>query len=301
METVSFTFIDILINIVLAAIMLGLGLSLTTDNFKNIIRYPRAFFIGLSSQMIALPLLAFVLLLFTNLTPEFKVGIMILASCPGGTTSGFVTFLFKGNLALAIALTSVNSLLTIFTIPLITNLSLEYFMHQHAELNLPLWNTVLQIFLITLLPAGLGILIKSNFSRFAEAIQSKIKYILILLLAVVYSIKFFAGEEHGGTGIVWKEVWVLMPYVLIFNIVCFVFSIGIGKLTSLKIRDAYTIAIEVSLHNTTLALLIGGTLLQNQELVKPALIYSMFSFWTAIIFVQFIKWIYKKKIQTEKI
>ena len=79
-------------------------------------------------------------------------------------------------------------------------------------------------------------------------------------------------------------MWSIFPYVLIFNVVCFVFSIFIGRVTKLAVRDAFTIAIEVALHNTTLALLIAGTLLQNQAMAKPALLYSLFSFWTALIF-----------------
>jgi BASS family bile acid:Na+ symporter len=88
-------------------------------------------------------------------------------------------------------------------------------------------------------------------------------------------------------------MWLIFPYALIFNVACFVFSIFIGKISKLNIRDAFTIAIEVALHNTTLALLIAGTLLQNQEMAKPALLYSLFSFWTAVIFGFLMNRIYK--------
>ncbi len=118
-------------------------------------------------------------------------------------------------------------------------------------------------------------------------------------MATVYLIKFFAGEQLGGTGITAAEVWTILPYALIFNVACFVFSIIIGKVSHLSIRDAFTIAIEVSLHNTTLALLIGGTLLNNQDLVKPALIYSMFSFWSAVLFSLITIWLYKDQLKKE--
>lgn len=122
----------------------------------------------------------------------------------------------------------------------------------------------------------------------------------MVLLAIVYSVKFFAGEQYGGTGITAAEAWTIFPYTLIFNVACFILSIGFGKLTRLTIRDAFTIAIEVTLHNTTLALLIAGTLLHNQEMVKPALVYSMFSFWSAILFGIITKLIYKDKLSFEK-
>jgi len=300
MEALSFTYIDILISAVLASIMFGLGLSLTLDNFKRIVLYPRAFIIGLLSQMLILPAIAFVILLFADLPPEFKVGIMILAACPGGTTSGFITYLFKGNVALSISMTTINSMLTIFTIPIIVNLALEHYMGTHVDFQLPFGSSVIQIFLVTLLPAALGVMVRQLAEKTAHVMEKYVKYIMILLLAGVYTIKFFVGEQHGGTGITGEEVWTIFPYALIFNVVCFVFSIFIGKLSRLRIRDAFTIAIEVSLHNTTLAILIGGTLLQNQELVKPALIYTLFSFWSALVFGMLTKVIYKKQFVENK-
>ena len=299
MEALSYSFIDILISFVLSAIMFGLGLSLTVENFRDIVIFPRAFFVGLGSQMIALPVIAFIILLFSNLPDAFKVGIMILAACPGGTTSGFVTYLLKGNVALSISLTSINSLLTIFTIPFIVNLALRYYMNQEVGLTLPILSSITQIFLVTLFPAGLGVFVRSIKPIIAAVLQKRLKYILMLLLAVVYSIKFFAGEKHGGTGITSAEVWMIIPYAFIFNVACFLFSIAFGKITRLAIRDAFTIAIEVSLHNTTLALLIAGTLLQNQDMVKPALIYSMFSFWSAVLFGIITKWVYKDQFNEQ--
>jgi BASS family bile acid:Na+ symporter len=296
----SLTYIDFLISVVLATIMFGLGLSLTLNNFKRIVLYPRAFIIGLLSQMLILPAIAFVILLFADLPPEFKVGIMILAACPGGTTSGFITYLFKGNVALSISMTTINSMLTIFTIPIIVNLALEHYMGTHVDFQLPFGSSVLQIFLVTVLPAALGVSVRQLAEKTAHVMEKYLKYIMILLLAGVYTIKFFVGEQHGGTGITGDEVWTIFPYALIFNVVCFVFSIFVGKLSRLRIRDAFTIAIEVSLHNTTLALLIGGTLLQNQDLVKPALIYTLFSFWSALVFGILTKVIYKKQFVESK-
>jgi BASS family bile acid:Na+ symporter len=173
-------------------------------------------------------------------------------------------------------------------------------MNQEAELHLPILSSIIQIFLITLFPAALGVFVRSIKPIIAQVIQKWLKYILMLLLAAVYTIKFFAGEQHGGTGITSDEIWMIMPYAFIFNVVCFVFSIAFGKITRLAIRDAFTIAIEVSLHNTTLALLIAGTLLRNQDMVKPALIYTMFSFWSAVLFGIITKWLYRDQLSGEQ-
>jgi BASS family bile acid:Na+ symporter len=300
METLSYSYIDIFISIVLAAIMFGLGLSLNMVSFKRIVIRPRAFFIGLASQMGALPLIAFAILMFVDIPAPFKVGIMILAACPGGTTSGFVTYLLRGNVALSVSLTTINSILTIFTIPLVVNFALGHYMHQRADIHLPFFSSILQIFLVTLLPATMGVYVSHLRPKFASALQKSIEYILIVLLALVYGIKFFAGTNHGGTGITFPEALTIIPVAFIFNVVCFVFSISFGKITRLTLRDAFTIAIEVSLHNTTLALLIAGTLLKNQDMVKPALVYSMFSFWSALLFGIITKWLYKKQFANNR-
>ncbi len=283
MESTSYSFIDILISSVLALIMFGIGLSLTPQKFKENLIYPKSLIIGLVMQMVGLPILAFIIAYFSNLPDYMKVGFIILAACPGGTTSGFVTFLFRGNVALSILLTTINSILTVFSIPIVVNIALNFFLHKTTEIYLPFFHTITQIFLLTILPAALGVLVKTTQSDFAGKIQKPLKYIMMLLLGAVYTIKFFAGSHHGGTGITGAEIWIILPSAFIFNIICTFYGLSSGRLFKLNAQDAFTIAIEVTLHNTTLALLVGGSLLNNQDMVKPALIYSLFSFWSALI------------------
>ena len=110
----TYTYIDLLISIVLAFIMLGVGLSLTYQSFKDLFLHPRALAIGLSSQLIVLPIIAFVISYFSHMSLPLKVGLVILATSPGGTTSGLLTYFFKGNVALSITFTSINSILHYF-------------------------------------------------------------------------------------------------------------------------------------------------------------------------------------------
>jgi BASS family bile acid:Na+ symporter len=297
MEIFNIPMIDLMINVVLAVIMFGLGISLTINDFKNILNTPKSFFIGLGSQMIALPLIAFLMTLHSNLPDVYKVGIMILAACPGGTTSGLVTYLFRGNVALSITLTIINSLLAIFTIPIIVNFSLHFYLHQKVSISLPLMNTVIHIFYITILPAITGLYLKRIYPEFSAFLQKYLKYLLIILLAAVYSVKFFADIDTGGSGITRVEVFQILPYAIVFNLLSFMFSIGFGRLTKLNIRDTLTIAVEVSLQNTTLALLIGGMMLKDQDFIKPALIYAMFSFWISVILGILTISLYKKKLE----
>ncbi len=154
-------FTDILITVVLAFIMFGVGLSITIRDLKNLFWAPRYLFGGLFAQMILLPLLAIAIVYFAPIAPALKVGFIILASCPGGTTSGFVTYIFKGNVTLSVSLTSVNSLITIFTIPLLVNLGLWLFMGSTTtEIRLPVVDSIINIFMVTILPASAGILFR---------------------------------------------------------------------------------------------------------------------------------------------
>jgi BASS family bile acid:Na+ symporter len=285
----SYNLIDVLISLILAFIMMGVGLSLTTSSFKTLFIYPRALLVGLASQIIILPIIAFLVSSLSNMPVAFKVGLIILASCPGGTTSGVITYLFKGNVALSITFTSLNSILTLFTIPFIVNLSLIYYYGQSTIIHLSYLETIIQIFAVTIIPAMIGVLIRKYKPEFAEKAQRPMKVILIIALGVVFSILFFAGNKTGGTGITGKEIYDILPYALLLNALCMAWGFILGILSRLGMKNSYTIGIEASVHNTTLAFLVAGTLLHNPEMVKPSLIYAMFSFWTAIIYSVLIK------------
>ncbi len=285
----SYSFIDLLLSAILALIMFGVGLSLTADNFRQLFIDPRALVIGLASQIVVLPVIAFLISQFAAMSPALKVGLIILASCPGGTTSGLITYFFRGNVALSITFTSFNSIITLFTIPFIANLSLMYFFGQSTTIHLSYIETILQIFTVTIIPAGIGVLIRTYKPEFATRAQRPLKVLLVIALAVIFIIYFFAGRESGGTGITWKEIINIFPYTLLLNALCMTWGFVLGLITRLGIRNSYTIGIEASVHNTTLAFLVAGTLLHNQDMVKPSLIYAMFSFWTAVIYSYIIK------------
>ena len=301
MHLPTYNIFDVLITVVLAFIMLGIGLSLSLKNFRDIVYFPKAFIIGLSVQMLALPAIAFVIALFSGLPDEIKIGLIILAACPGGTTSGFLTYFFKGNVALSVSLTAINSLLTIFSIPLIVNFSINYFLGTRAVIHLSLIETVVQIFLITILPISIGMLIRKKAPVFAEKIQKPLKYILLVALGAVFTIVFFAGKKQGGTGITLQETMRILPWALLLNVACILCSYFVGFFTRLGVRNALTIMFEGAVHNTTLAFLVAGTLLHSSQMLKPALIYSMFSFWTAAIGAWIFTWIYRKRFALEKI
>jgi BASS family bile acid:Na+ symporter len=285
----SLTYIDFLVSGVLATIMFGVGLSINLNDLREIRQSPRAFLYGLFSQMILLPIIAFIVTFFTNLPPALKVGFIILSACPGGTTSGIVTVLYRGNVALSVALTTINSILTLFTIPLLANIAVTIYFGKHSPFELPFLQSFLQIFFVTLLPAATGVFIRYKWHIIAERIEKPVRRIMIALFAVVYVIIAFTDESHGGSGITLTDVRVIFPYALLINITGFIAGMLMGKAGRTGLRTSFTIGIEVALQNTTLALLVAGTLIHSNEMVKPALVYALFSFWTALIYGVIIK------------
>jgi BASS family bile acid:Na+ symporter len=289
MSLPHYSYIDILISMVLAFIMFGVGLSLTSTSFKNVIFYPKALLAGLSSQIIVLPIISFTITYFSNLPFPFKVGLIILSTCPGGTVSGFLTYFFKGNAALSITFTSINSFITLITIPFIVNLSLVFYYGKTTEIQLSYIETIIQIFSVTIVPALIGVFVRSRYPAFAIKTQRPLKLLLLVALGVVFVIKFFAAEKSGGSGVTIDEVITILPYALLLNALSMLWGYRFGKAAGLGLRNSYTIGIEAAVQNTTLAFLVAGTLLKNQEMIKPSLIYAMFSFWTAIFYTYLIK------------
>ncbi len=275
-------------------IMLGIGLSLSISDFKKIFAQPRSLLTALSVQLFIIPLIAFGIALISGLTDAEKVGVVIVSLCASGASSNLITHLFKGNVALAISMTTLNSFITLFSIPLLANLSLIIFMGIDREVHLPFFETIAQIFIITIIPAAIGVYIRRIKENIAEKLEKPLKYILTLLLALVFTIKIFFGEASGGTGISFSDTIHILPFMLLLNFMAMTVGFLVAKILKLPFTDQFTISIEVGLHNTALALLIGGTILNNAEIEKPAVVYAMFSFFTAVIFVYLVKKISKK-------
>jgi BASS family bile acid:Na+ symporter len=285
----GFSLVDILINSVLAIIMLGVGLSLTFNDFKNILIYPKSIITGLATQILLIPAIAFGIASIFDVSPEQKVGIVLVSTCASGASSNLITHMVKGNVALAISMTSINSFLTLVTLPFTVNIALIFFLHSNTTIELPYFETILQIFMVTIIPATLGVLIRRINVRFADVMEKPLKIILPTLLFCVFTIKFLASKEHGGTGITSHELITLFPPMLILNVLAMSAGYFVAKMTKLNFKDQFTISIEVGLHNTALALVVAGTIIRSSDMEKPALVYAMFTIFSALLFIYVIK------------
>jgi BASS family bile acid:Na+ symporter len=260
----------------LAIIMFGMGMTLITSDFTRIIKYPKAVIIGIFNQLIFLPIIGFSLAVAFNLEPIMAVGIMILASCPGGATSNLITQVCKGNIALSVTLTAIASFVSILTIPFILSYALDYFgTDGDVIIKLPIVDTILQIMVITVIPISIGMLIRRLKPNFAEKMEQPMRtastVIFILVFLAVLAANFnLIGDAMKKVGLV----------TLLLNIA----TMGLGYLTALifklNLKSAITITVESGIQNGTLAFVIATTILNNIEMGIPTGAYSIWMFIT---------------------
>ena len=261
--------------------MLGMGLGLTLDDFKRVLVEPKAVIIGLIAQLIMLPLVGFLLASIFSLAPELAVGVTIIAACPGGSTSNMITYLVKGNVALSITLTAVSSLITVFTIPLLINFSMENFMGEGVALQLPFGKTVLQIAVITLIPISIGMLLHLYTPKFAMTVEKGVKWLSLFLLGLI--IVGLLLKERDNVVSFFLQVG---GVTLTLNILTMALGYGISTLSNLDKPTSKAITVEVGIQNGTLAIAIASTpaLLNMPTMAIPAAIYSLLMFLTSFVF-----------------
>lgn len=268
-------FTTLILPIALALIMLGMGLSLTFEDFQRITKYPKAVSVGLFSQIVILPMIGFVITQVVAMPPEIAVGLMIVAISPGGVSSNMITYLAGGDVALSVTLTVFSSLITIATIPLLANLALNYFIGQSAAISLPIGTTMGQIFLITMIPIGMGMYLNYQFPNLARSLEKVTSRLAIAFLALIILI-IVIREWHklpdfilqAGLGVV------------LLNLSSMATGLGISKLLKLNPAQQISVAIEVGIQNGTLAIAISAGILNNQDMAIPAAIYSLFMYIT---------------------
>lgn len=283
---------DLLIKVVLPAslfiIMLGMGLSLKPVDFKMVLSRPKAMALGLIAQMVMLPLLAYLIVVLLGLEGAVAVGLMILALCPGGTTSNLYTYLAKGDVALSVSLTSVVSLIAPFTVPVLIIFFMDLIMGQEQAIELPVIKTIIQLVVITIIPISIGMVInhlKPGISHKAEKPVKIFSMVFLFLIVAGIVAKNISQMEtvFAAAGLA----------TLILNVACMVMGYGLAKIAQLNEAQSKAIGIEVGFQNGTLAILIALTLLENTEMAIAATCYSILMFMTGALFA----WVLNKKTQ----
>jgi BASS family bile acid:Na+ symporter len=250
--------------------------------------YPKPIFTGIGSQLLVLPILAFSLAWIAPVSVYAKLGIVLIALCPVGTTSNILVHIFKGNTALSISMTIVNSILSPFTIPAVIAVASTFFTDNGASVEMSFAESFTHILLTVILPALCGLLIRRYIPSIANALERPLKWILPLMLLIVFSIKIFWGGGDGNANscgaLSMNEALILTPFVIGLNILGMYGGFFIARINHLEKPSQLTVAIETGLQNTAMALSVATTLPHSCEIEKPALVYAMLTFFTAVVF-----------------
>ena len=276
--------VDIFLPLSLAFIMFALGLGLTGNDFLRVIKQPRDFFVGALSQIILLPIVAFIIVKMWPIAPELAIGVMIIAAAPGGVTSNILTSFAKGDVALSISLTAINSLLCVFTVPFIVFKSASLLTDSNIIQDVSLIDIALNMFLIVTVPVILGILFRRFFSEIASVFEPLAKKISTILFVLVL------------LGAIAKQRDNIIPYfaqagliTLILNIVMMTVAFYLAQLLASGTKQKKCITIECGLQNGTLAIVVATTIFGGGMYVIPAATYSLIMFITSLIFVYMVK------------
>ena len=270
--------ITILLPLALAIIMVGLGLELTLKDFARVSKHPKAVLIALFCQLIILVSIAFVICKVLALPPLLAVGLMLLAASPGGSTANLFSYLFKGDIALNITLTAINSVIAAFTLPLIVNFSIQHFMNDGQQINLQL-SKILQVFAIIIIPVCIGMLIRHFAPQFTEKLNKPLRIFAVTFLILII-IGAITKERH--------QILEYLTQVGLATVIFCISSLAIGyfvpRLLGINSAQARACAFEIGIHNSTLAMTIALTVIANSTVAMPAAVYSIFMYIFAAIF-----------------
>ena len=275
---------DIFLPLALAFIMFALGLGLTGADFLRVLKQPKDFLVGAISQIILLPIIAFILIKIWPISPELAIGVMIIAAAPGGVTSNILTSFAKGDVALSVSLTAIISLLSVITVPFIIITSLNLLDLNNVSKNISLTNMALSMFLIVTLPVILGMIIKKILSNFALSFEPIAKKISIFLFVLVLIGAILA--ERNNVIAYFAQAGLI---TLVLNVVMMIVAFYAAQLLGSGVAQKKCIAIECGLQNGTLAIFVATTLFGGGVYLIPAATYSLIMFATSLIFVFIIK------------
>jgi len=263
----------------LFAVLFGMGLSLVPEDFRRVLRHPKAKLVGLTCQLVMLPVVAFALALLFRLPGELAVGLMVLAACPGGATSNVITHLSKGDTALSVTLTAISSMVCVFTIPWIVGWSMEWFMGGSAAVQLPFWKTLGQLTAVTILPIVCGMALRAARPALARKLERPASIFALVFLALIITAAVAREKDLA------HQFAVAGPAAITLNIVTMVLGFAAGWAFGLPKSQRITISIEAGIQNGTLALAISLGLLESARIAMPSVVYSLFMFFTGALMI----------------
>lgn len=262
--------IDVLLPAALACIMFALGITLVPADFTRLLERPRAVLGGLFGQLIVLPAAAWGLALAFRLPPEMAVGLVILGACPGGASSGLITYLARGETALSITLTAITSLVALASVPLVVNLALQAFLGAGGAVDLPVGRLVRGVFIITTLPVAAGMLLRAWRPAVAARIEKPAGRVATLLFVLIVIATFVSQRDALSANLA-----TVGPATAALNLTVMLAGIAIATALRLSRRDAIAIAAECGLQNAALGIFIATSVLATPTLAVPSVVYAL--------------------------
>jgi len=268
----------VLLPAALAVIMMGLGLSLVVDDFKRVIVFPKAVGVGLACQVVVLPLACYGLVRVWGMDPVLAVGMMLLSASPGGPTANLYSHIARGDVALNVTLTAVNSLVSIFTLPLIVNLSMAGLLASDQAIPLQ-FGKILEVCVMILIPVAVGMLVRHRAPGLASRLDRPVKALSAAFLVLVIILSILKEKDRIADA--FRQVGLA---ALAFNLLSLATGYYAARLFRLGDRQAIAIGMEIGIHNGTLAIFIALSVIGNGDMSLPPVIYSLIMFFTAAVF-----------------
>lgn len=267
METIELA--RVVAPVILFVMMMGMGLGLSRRDFLNLVKTPTATLVGLVGQVILLPILGVAVALVFKLEPALALGVVILSLCPGGVASNTISFLIKGDVALSISLTVVSSCIAFISVPIGVGMALAYWQAGHQELQLPMADTVLKLFVITLIPLAIGMTLAKRMPQAAQRLEGPLRmlgfsFLMLMVLSVL------AKEFQLIYGFVER---VGLALLVLFGS-CMGLAYAAAKLSRLNTSQTRAITVEIGIQNSALALVIAS-MLGSVDMAVPAILYSV--------------------------
>ncbi|ACV76448.1 bile acid:sodium symporter family protein [Nakamurella multipartita] len=262
-------FTTIALPVALAIVMFGLGLGLTRQDFGLILKHPKVTLVALACQVIVMPVVCFGLVLAFGLPPELAVGMMLLAAAPGGTSANLVSHVFRGDVALNISLTAVNSVLALVTLPVMVNLSAQYFDVQSVQMGSP-FQVVRDVFVIVLLPVILGMLTRAWRPGWAQRMDRPVRLVSAVILVLV-----LLGAIAANWDLLRVEFGRLAMITVLFCLISLSVGLLVPRWFGATRRQSIATSFEIGIHNATLAIVVAQTVLNSVELSLPAAVYGV--------------------------
>ena len=267
--------------IILALIMLGLGLGLKVEDFTRVLKTPKDFIVGFISQLIILPIVAYLLIIILRTPPEIAIGVMIIAAAPGGVTSNILTKFANGDVALSISLTAIISLISIITVPLIIFTSADLFGITNISENISMIGIALKMFLVVTVPVILGMIIRKFAENFVVSKGEIFNKLNIVLFAIFFVAAFYEERENFINFL--KQAGLI---TLILNLTMMIIAYYLAKAFASGIKQMKCIALECGLQNGTLAIFVSTQIFGADILyATPTAAYGLIMYITGFIFV----------------